>query len=76
MRRTQARSIRATIAALAVLLMMAVPAAAQQHIRVLTEPGTPVVAVEVMVVAGPADEEPEQAGIAYLSARAVTEPIL
>ncbi|HYJ79023.1 MAG TPA: hypothetical protein VEW03_05455 [Longimicrobiaceae bacterium] len=49
-------------------------AAAQDRVYVRAEPGTPVVVVEVLVGAGPADELPEQAGIAYLTARAVVEP--
>jgi predicted Zn-dependent peptidase len=49
-------------------------AAAQERIFVRAEPGTPVVAVEVLVAAGPADEPAGQAGITYLAARAVVEP--
>ncbi|HEX2201918.1 MAG TPA: insulinase family protein [Longimicrobium sp.] len=48
--------------------------AAQDRILVRPEPGTPVVAVEVLVGVGPADEEADAAGIAYLTARSVVEP--
>ena len=58
------------------LLSVADAADAQDgRLIVRSEPGTPVVAVEVLVAAGPADEPAEQAGIAYLTARAVTEPV-
>ncbi|HET7461613.1 MAG TPA: insulinase family protein [Longimicrobium sp.] len=49
-------------------------AAAQERVFVRPEPGTPVVAVQVLVGVGPVDEAPEQAGISYLAARAVVEP--
>lgn len=70
------RAPRGRSAALSTLLAIA-PAAlgAQEHLLVRSEPGTPVVAVEVLVAAGPADETPEQAGLAYLTARAATAPI-
>ncbi len=58
------------------LLLSASPAAAQERIVVVAEPGTPVVATEVLVVAGPANEPEGKAGVAYLAARAVTAPIL
>ena len=58
------------------LLAVAAPAAAQERLAVREEPGTPVVAVEVLVAAGPADEEPSKAGVAYLAARTITTPIL
>ncbi|MBV9774653.1 MAG: insulinase family protein, partial [Gemmatimonadetes bacterium] len=48
---------------------------AQEHVVVRAEPGTPVVAVEVMVATGPSDEGEEQAGLAYLTARAAMAPI-
>ncbi len=47
----------------------------QQRTVVASEPGTPVVATEVLVLTGPADEPDGQEGVAYLAARAVTEPI-
>jgi zinc protease len=50
-------------------------ARAQDHVVVLPEPGTPVVATEVLVATGAVDEAPEQAGVAYLAARAVTAPL-
>lgn len=52
------------------------PAAAQERLAVRSEPGTPVVAVEVLVAAGPADEPEGKAGLAYLAARTVVAPIL
>ena len=48
---------------------------AQERISVRPEPGTPVVALEVRVAAGPADELPHQAGLAYLTARSVAVPL-
>jgi zinc protease len=65
-------------AALALLVALALPAGAaraQDHVVVLPEPGTPVVATEVLVAASAADEDPEQAGIASLAARSVTAPL-
>ncbi|HEX2091798.1 MAG TPA: hypothetical protein VHG28_05315 [Longimicrobiaceae bacterium] len=64
-------------AACALALFAAPPggAGAQAHLLVRSEPGTPVVAMEVLVAAGPADEAPEQAGLAYLTARAATAPV-
>lgn len=61
----------------ALLLLSAAPCSlrAQEHVVVRSEPGTPVVAVEVLVAAGPAEETPEQAGLAYLTARVATAPI-
>jgi zinc protease len=50
-------------------------AAAQTRIAVLPEPGTPVVATEVLVAAGTADEDDAKAGLAYLAARAIVEPV-
>jgi predicted Zn-dependent peptidase len=43
----------------------------QERIVVLTEPGTPVVATEVLLAVGPANEEAGRSGLAYLSARSV-----
>jgi predicted Zn-dependent peptidase len=57
------------------ILAMERRAEAQDRIVVRPEPGTPVVAVEVLVAAGSADEPADQAGVAYLTARAVTDPI-
>lgn len=59
----------------ALLCLAAGRLGAQEHVVVRAEPGTPVVAVEVMVGAGPADEREGEAGLAYLTARAVTAPI-
>lgn len=57
------------------LLALPLPLAAQEHLAVRTEPGTPVVATEVLVAAGPADEPADQAGLAYLTARVAVAPI-
>jgi zinc protease len=58
---------------LALALAHAGAAAAQQdRILVRAEPGTPVVAEEILLATGPADEPDLQHGIAYLTARAVT----
>lgn len=57
-------------------LLLAVPAAAQERVVVRPEPGTPVVAAEVLIAVGPADEAAQKEGITYLTARAVTAPIL
>jgi predicted Zn-dependent peptidase len=57
-------------------LFAALPAAAQDRIVVRQEPGTPVVAAEVLIAVGPADEDSASAGITYLTARSVTAPIL
>ncbi len=44
---------------------------AQQRIAVLTEPGTPVVATEVVLAVGPIDEGAARAGVAHLAGRAI-----
>jgi predicted Zn-dependent peptidase len=51
------------------------PGAAQQRFAVLSEPGTPVVATEILVSTGPADEAGDRAGLAYLSARSLIAPL-
>lgn len=61
---------------LAALALAAAPAAAQERVVVRAEPGTPVVAAEVLIAVGPADEDEGKEGITYLTARAVTAPIL
>jgi zinc protease len=61
--------------ALPALLLLSAPLAAQKSLVVRTEPGTPVVAVEVLVGAGPAEEPEGKAGVAYLSARVAAAPI-
>lgn len=60
----------------AVLCVGAGRGAAQERIAILSESGTPVVAMEVLVAAGPANEPEGKAGLAYLAARSVTAPIL
>lgn len=60
----------------ALLLVPAAAAAQADRIVIRREPGTPVVAVELLLAAGPSDEAAEQAGLAYLTARSATAPIL
>lgn len=64
------------IAGLMLGLLAVWPAAAQDRVIVRQEPGTPVVAAEVLIAVGPADEASGKEGITYLTARAVTAPIL
>lgn len=59
---------------LLLLLDLARPAAAQDRIVVRPEPGTSVVAVELLLAVGAADEPPEQNGVAYVSARSTIAP--
>jgi predicted Zn-dependent peptidase len=66
---------RALPALLALLAAMAVPAGAQERIVVFPEAGTPVIATEILVVAGPANEPQDRPGIAHLAARSVIRPI-
>jgi len=67
-------TLRSGSFALLVLGVLAGRAAAQERVFVRPEPGTPVVAVQVVVGVGPADEPAAQAGISYLAARSVVEP--
>lgn len=57
------------------VFLFARPAVAQDRIAVLTEPGTPVVAADLLLSVGPADEGDDSAGIAYLAARTVVGPL-
>jgi predicted Zn-dependent peptidase len=57
------------------LLLVPSPAAGQERIAILTEPGTPVVATEILLSVGPADEPADKAGIAYLASRSLVAPI-
>jgi predicted Zn-dependent peptidase len=50
-------------------------AGAQERLRVLTESGTPVIATEILLAAGPLDEPTGKTGVAHLAGRAVVEPI-
>jgi predicted Zn-dependent peptidase len=61
---------------MALAALVAAPAAAQDRVIVRAEPGTPVVAAEVLIAVGPADEAQGKEGITYLTARAVTAPIV
>jgi predicted Zn-dependent peptidase len=67
--------VLALIAHLAVIGATPATGSAQERIVVFSEPGTPVIATEILVVAGPANEPEEKAGLAHLAARSVTEPI-
>ncbi len=68
----RARPLLALLAA----ALLARPAASQERVLVRPEPGTPVVATEVLIAVGPADEAEGKEGITYLTARSVTAPIL
>ena len=68
------RTLRAALAAALLLVSADRHADAQERVFVRPEAGTPVVAVQVLVGVGPADEPAAQAGISYLAARAVVEP--
>lgn len=57
-------------------VLLHTPGLAQERISVISEPGTPVVATEVLVAAGPANEPEGKGGLTYLAARAVTGPII
>ena len=67
--------MRAPVFALAAALVCA-PALAQDRVLVRPEPGSPVVTVEVLLAAGPADEPEGEEGVAYLAARSVVAPVL
>lgn len=65
-----------TAVAIAATLVWASTLGGQQRIAALPEPGTPVVASELLLATGPLDEEEGTEGITYLAARSVTAPIL
>ena len=67
---------RAALALAAALLAPAALGAQADRIAIRSEPGTPVVALELRLAVGAADETAEQAGIAYLTARSATAPAL
>jgi predicted Zn-dependent peptidase len=67
--------MRVLCLSLAFLLTLGGTTEAQTRVYVSSEPGTPVVAAEILLSIGPADEEDEQAGLAYLAARTVMAPI-
>jgi zinc protease len=71
------RLLHARTGALLTFLLLLAPALAraQDRVVVLAEPGTPVVAIQVLVATGPADEPEGKAGLAYLAARSVTAPL-
>jgi predicted Zn-dependent peptidase len=66
--------LNTTLATVAALLV-AGPLAAQERWVVRTEPGTPVVTLEVLVATGPLDEAPGEEGLGFLAARSVVAPI-
>jgi zinc protease len=66
---------RAAVLAVAAAALAATDSGAQDRVAVRVEPGTPVVALEVLVTTGPADETAETAGLTYLTARSVTAPV-
>lgn len=68
--------IRSIIGWMALAVLAARAAAAQDRVVVRQEPGTPVVAAEVLIAVGPADEAEGKQGITHLTARSVTAPIL
>ena len=57
-------------------LLLGSPVAAQERLVIRAEPGTPVVATEVLIAAGPADEPEGKPGLANLAARTVVAPIV
>lgn len=59
----------------ALLLAPSVLPAQEYRIVVRPEPGNPVVALELLLATGPADEAAEQAGLAYLTARTAVAPL-
>jgi predicted Zn-dependent peptidase len=61
---------------LAWLAMLPNPVEGQDRYAVLTEPGTPVVAAEILLSVGPVDEDASRAGLAYLAARSVAAPLM
>jgi zinc protease len=63
-------------AAVLAALLLAAPARAQERLVIRPEPGTPVVATEVLIAAGPADEPEGKPGLAHLAARTVVAPIV
>jgi predicted Zn-dependent peptidase len=67
--------VAATVLLIIAAALQASGASAQERIVVFTEPGTPVIATEILIVAGPANEPEDKGGVAYLAARSVTEPI-
>jgi zinc protease len=67
--------MRALLLTLAAVLACA-PVAAQERFLVRSEPGNPVVTVEILLAAGPADEPPGEEGVAYLTARSVVAPVV
>lgn len=69
------RRLRRALRTVLLALLLPADAAAQERIAVFSEPGTPVIATEVLLATGPADEDSAQAGLAHLAARAVTEPL-
>lgn len=71
---------RVAAALVSALLCVVAPAHPQtggsDRIVVAPEPGTPIVAVEALLAAGPAGEAEGKEGITYLAARAATAPVM
>jgi predicted Zn-dependent peptidase len=67
--------MRAPLLAALAGLACAAAAHGQERVLVRTEPGSPVVTVEVLLAAGPADEPEGEEGVAYLAARSVVAPV-
>lgn len=75
MPRLPAPGMRVAVA-MGVAMLLARPVLAQERLVIRPEPGTPVVAIEVLIGAGPADEPVGRPGLANLAARTVVAPIL
>jgi len=73
--RPRATAVRHALAALLLVLLAPLAGHAQQRVAVVTESGTPMIAMEVLVAVGPMDEDTARAGITYLAARSLTAPI-
>jgi predicted Zn-dependent peptidase len=56
-------------------LTSATPGDAQERLVVLTEPGTPIIATDILLTVGPIDEGDDRAGLAHLAARSIVAQI-
>ena len=72
-RRTRGKWLGAI--SIALTLPLATDLRAQERIAVISEPGTPIVAADILLAVGPADEPSAQAGLAYLTARSVVAQV-
>jgi zinc protease len=57
------------------LVLLTVTGQAQERFAVVTESGTPMVALELLLAVGPVNEDTTRAGITYLAARSMVEPL-